>query len=177
MGAKVFCHQGINVQWPFAGQIMSGEKVEEVRKYPPGRWGLPMTGTPLFLVQTNGNRYPREEGVVLGIVTFSAWRQYRDVAHFEASRPKHLVPSDSVFSWDGRKVAFQSPVRTANLPKRSMLEWVKPVRLTATVLDGEDCADLEWSRLKRKSFACNILASGLFRLLTSLCRYYMVLPK
>ena len=85
MGAKVFCYQGINVQWPFAGQIMSGEKVEEVRKYPPGRWGLPMTGTPLFLVQTNGNRYP---SVVLGIVTFSAWRQYRDVADFEASRPK-----------------------------------------------------------------------------------------
>ena len=153
MGAKVFCYQGINVQWPFAGQIMSGEKVEEVRKYPPGRWGLPMTGTPLFLVQTNGNRYPREESVVLGIVTFSAWRQYRDVADFEASRPKHLVPSDSVFAWDGRKplfawtvgrtVAFQSPVHTADLPKRSMLGWVKPVQLTATVLDGEDCADLE----------------------------------
>jgi DNA repair photolyase len=100
---------GINIQAPWAQEIVSDRKVIETRFYPlPEKW----VGHPLVIIETPGKARHFKRRVA-GIVIFDKSWCYTDKAHFAQDRTKHLVdPDDPLFGWqhDG-KPKWAWPIR------------------------------------------------------------------
>lgn len=100
---------GVNIQAPWAQELISGRKRIETRFYPlPTKW----IGQPLAIIETPGKagRFKRR---IAGLVIFGQSWCYADRAAFTRDREKHRVKTDDpVFGWrDASKPKWAWPVR------------------------------------------------------------------
>ena len=138
------CYRGLNVQPPFADQLLNGEKTVECRTYPLGTHG---TRDVCHVIKTKGGD-TQAVPEVIGVVRFGQCTRYSDVQGFIADRGRHLIEQDSCFDWKGPAfcqmyawevesyIKFAVPIPldgTVDLPRRSIIGWCKRVSLTPVV--------------------------------------------
>ncbi|MBY0471526.1 ASCH domain-containing protein [bacterium] len=91
---------GINIQAPWATQIVNGRKVIETRHYP-----LPkhFENRKVAIIETPGS-IGEFQARIVGIVVFGPSFQYEDAEAFYADSARHLVtPETPLFSWNKKK--------------------------------------------------------------------------
>lgn len=86
---------GINIQYPISKEILSGNKVIETRTYP-----LPKKyfNQRMFFIETPGDQGNFKARIV-GIITFSDFKQYSSQKEFYNDSKKHLINKDSTWAW------------------------------------------------------------------------------
>jgi hypothetical protein len=90
---------GINIQCPWAENLIIGNKCVETRSYPlPEKY----EGEELALIETPG-KTGNFKARIIGIVTFSHSFQYKDENEWRDDYNRHLVPdNDMSYKWDDK---------------------------------------------------------------------------
>lgn len=91
---------GINIQCPWAENLINGNKCVETRSYP-----LPQKyeGEELALIETPGNN-GNFKARIIGTITFSHCFQYKNEEEWMQDYHRHLVPYDNAsFKWSDDK--------------------------------------------------------------------------
>ena len=90
---------GINIQCPWAENLIIGNKCVETRSYPlPEKY----EGEELALIETPG-KIGNFKARIIGTVTFSHSFQYKDENEWREDYNRHLVPdNDMLYKWDDK---------------------------------------------------------------------------
>jgi hypothetical protein len=120
-------YAGINIQWPWAGLLISGKKTVETRSYPIPSKHL---GKTLAIIETPGKRRISSEKKVgariIGLIVFSDCFRYTSKKEWLKDYPRHQVPeNDPNYGFDplrqkwGWVVKEVSPLASPrNAPKK-----------------------------------------------------------
>jgi hypothetical protein len=95
---------GINIQAPWSGLILSGQKTVETRSYPlPER----LKGKMLAIIETPGKDKSLGKARMIGIVIFSHSFPYANREQWLEDIDRHLVePSDSLYKFTPSKPKY-----------------------------------------------------------------------
>lgn len=94
--------QGLNVQYPWSKEIVSGVKSIETRGYPLSKR---FSEIPIALVETPGPDQTFKARIV-AVVWFASSKQYTSKASFDVDASLHRVGADSEFYWNGKKKKY-----------------------------------------------------------------------
>ena len=139
--------RGLNVRPYFADLLVRGVKAVECRKYMLGTRG---TGRTTFVIRSKGSDKHAVPAVV-GMLRFHGCIEYTSRDQYEQDRAKHCIDASSEFEWLGpnhgtmyawcvdKYYAFESaiPVDQADMPRRNIIGWCKPVALKVKVKKSE----------------------------------------
>eukprot|EP00435_Cladocopium_sp_Y103_P049704 s410_g15.t1 len=142
--------KGLNIRPPYARMLVDGSKTIEIRKYEMNSNGMSPV---MFAIQTKNS--PSDITQVIGLLEFGTQKVYHSMEEFRLDVNYHRVQDMEIlngaqgsfnfdkplYGWHVKTaIPFERPITVTvsqDMPRRSMLGWLRPVSLTTTLGEAE----------------------------------------